>query len=249
MKPKRFRKQVPRTYLWCDDSVEKMFMLRYKSALASRFESKNNYGKRVAYVMLATKLSVSMEREFTAKQVQDKLAKMKSEWSLSKPSLASPTGNATKPPQPMHFDVMLEYWGDKIGYKRESLMSTDDVSEDDSLQNSTDMIGDAVDLSFVADDDDAKEIKIEMAEEPSKKKQKKSSRDAKAKSQSESLEAGFNAIKEGLMFLGTSMSQQPQVQPAPGATLDDVLIAIKSQSDTMTQLLSHLVAQKENKNA
>ncbi|RHZ39690.1 hypothetical protein DYB26_014751, partial [Aphanomyces astaci] len=137
MKPKRFRKQVPRTYLWCDDSVEKMFMLRYKSALASRFESKNNYGKRVAYVMLATKLSVSMEREFTAKQVQDKLAKMKSEWSLSKPSLASPTRNETKPPQPMHFDVMLEYWGDKIGYKRESLMSTDDVSEDDSLQNST----------------------------------------------------------------------------------------------------------------
>ncbi|ETV78477.1 hypothetical protein H257_08000 [Aphanomyces astaci] len=179
MKPKRFRKQVPRTYLWCDDSVEKMFMLRYTSALAPRFESKNNYGKGVAYVMLATELSVSMEREFTAKQVQDK----------------------------------------------------------------------AVDSSFVADDDDAKEIKIEMAEEPSKKKQKKSSRDAKAKSQSESLEAGFNAIKEGLMFLGTSMSQQPQVQPAPGATLDDVLIAIKSQSDTMTQLLSHLVAQKGNKDA
>ncbi|RHY69761.1 hypothetical protein DYB34_012902 [Aphanomyces astaci] len=143
MKPKRFRKQVPRTYLWCDDSVEKMFMLRYKSALAPRFESKNNYGKRVAYVMLATELSVSMEREFTAKQVQDKVR---------------------------HFMF-------------------------------------------------------------------------------KSLEAGFNAIKEGLMFLGTSMSQQPQVQPAPGATLDDVLIAIKSQSDTMTQLLSHLVAQKENKNA
>ncbi|KAF0706623.1 hypothetical protein AaE_014022 [Aphanomyces astaci] len=203
MKPKRFRKQVPRTYLWFDDSVEKMFMLRYKSALAPRFESKNNYGKRVAYVMLATELSVSMEREFTAKQVQDKLAKMKSEWSLSKPRLARPTGNATKPPQPMHFDVILEYWGEEI----------------------------------------------EMAEEPSKKKQKKSSRDAKAKSQSESLEAGFNAIKEGLMFLGTSMSQQPQVQPAPGATLDDVLIAILSQSDTMTQLLSHLVAQKGNKNA
>ncbi|ETV66228.1 hypothetical protein H257_17270 [Aphanomyces astaci] len=162
MKPKRFRKQVPRTYLWCDDSVEKMFMLRYKSALAPRFESKNNYGKREAYV----------------------LAKMKSEWSLSKPSLASPTGNATKPPQPIHFDAMLEYWGDKIGYKRESLMSTDDISEGDSLQNST----------------------------------------------------------------GTSMPQQPQVQPALGTTLDNGLIAIKSQSDTMTQLLSHLVAEKGNKN-
>ncbi|RHZ00282.1 hypothetical protein DYB31_015905, partial [Aphanomyces astaci] len=53
--------------------VEAMFKLRYKSALASRFDSKNNYGKRVAYVMLATELSVVMQREFTAKQVQDKV--------------------------------------------------------------------------------------------------------------------------------------------------------------------------------
>ncbi|ETV78284.1 hypothetical protein H257_07876 [Aphanomyces astaci] len=32
-----------------------------------------NYGKRVAYVMLAAELSVEMQREFTAKQVQDKI--------------------------------------------------------------------------------------------------------------------------------------------------------------------------------
>ncbi|RHZ26639.1 hypothetical protein DYB37_013698, partial [Aphanomyces astaci] len=58
--------------LWCDRSVATLFSLRYNSPLASRFDSKNNSGKRVAYVMLAVELSVEMQREFVAKQVQDK---------------------------------------------------------------------------------------------------------------------------------------------------------------------------------
>ncbi|KAF0750648.1 hypothetical protein AaE_006635 [Aphanomyces astaci] len=108
-----------------------MFKLRYKSALASRFDSKNNYGKRVAYVMLATELSVVMQREFTAKQVQDKLAKMKTEWSLSKPTLPAPTGNSPRALLPLHYDVMLDYWGEKAGFRRESLISTDDTSDEE----------------------------------------------------------------------------------------------------------------------
>ncbi|RHY77162.1 hypothetical protein DYB34_010311 [Aphanomyces astaci] len=134
--------------LWCDRSVATLFSLRYNSPLASRFDSKNNSGKRVAYVMLAAVLSVEMQREFVAKQVQDK-------------------------------------------------------------------------------------------------KQKKNNVEKKPKDAAASLEAGFNSIKEGLMFLGSSLSGV-QPQAAPGATLDDVLTAIKAQSDTMTQLLAHLVAQKKD---
>ncbi|KAF0748214.1 hypothetical protein AaE_007426, partial [Aphanomyces astaci] len=133
-KPKKMRPQVQRSYLWCDASVERMFELRYKSDMATRFDSKNNYGKRVAYVMLATELSLSMQREFTSKQVQDKFAKMKTEWSISKPSLPSPTGNCALQPVPMHYDVMLEYWGEKAGYQREALMSTDDISDDENAE-------------------------------------------------------------------------------------------------------------------
>ncbi|ETV78742.1 hypothetical protein H257_07585 [Aphanomyces astaci] len=201
--------------------AKKQFSLRYNSRLASRFDSKNNSGKRVAYVMLAAELSVEMQREFVAKQVQDKFAKMKTEWSVSKPSLPSPTGNLSKAQLPMHYDIMLEYWGTKVGNKRESLMSTDDCIEDDNVV-------------VLDDEEDDVEIKTE---EPQKKKQKKNNVEKKPKDAAASLEAGFNSIKEGLMFLGSSMSGV-QPQATPGATLYDVLTAIKAQSDTMTQLLA-----------
>ncbi|ETV75296.1 hypothetical protein H257_10479 [Aphanomyces astaci] len=207
---KRAKKQVPRGMLWCDRSVATLFSLRYNSPLASRFDSKNNSGKRVAYVMLAVELSIEMQREFVAKQVQDKFAKMKTEWSVSKTSLPSPTGNLSKPQLPMHYDIMLEYWGTKAGFKRESLMSTDDCIEDDKVV-----------------------------------KQKKNNVEKKPKDSAASLEAGFNSIKERLMFLGSSLSDV-QAQAAPGATLDDVFTAIKAQSDTMTQHLAHLAAQKKD---
>ncbi|KAF0730150.1 hypothetical protein AaE_002782, partial [Aphanomyces astaci] len=93
---------------------------------------------------------------------------------------------------------------------------------------------------FETESDNTPEIK---SEGPQQKKAKKNSPDKKTKSHSESLESGFNAIKEGLMFLGTSMAQPPPAQPAQGATLDDVLAAIKSQSDTMAQLVAFMVAQ------
>ncbi|KAF0749163.1 hypothetical protein AaE_007117, partial [Aphanomyces astaci] len=97
---------------------------------------------------------------------------------------------------------------------------------------------------------DVPEIKPEgpkqsKTEGPQRKKAKKSSPDKKSKSNSEYLESGFNAIKGGLMFSGTSMAQQPPAQTAQGSTLDDVLDAIKAQSDTMAQLVAIMVAQKK----
>ncbi|ETV74071.1 hypothetical protein H257_11382 [Aphanomyces astaci] len=94
---------------------------------------------------------------------------------------------------------------------------------------------------------DAPEIKTEgpkqsKTEGPQRKKAKKGSPNKKSKSNSESLESGYNAIKEGLMFLGTSMVQQPPAQTAQRATLDYVLDAIKAQSDTMAQLVAIMVA-------
>ncbi|KAG9399279.1 hypothetical protein AC1031_012233 [Aphanomyces cochlioides] len=126
-KPAKRRKasKQPRS-IWSDESVHRLFELRFKSHISQRFMSKNNSGKRVAYVMLAAELSVDMQSEFTPKQAQDKLAKMKVEWSVSNPSLAQPTGHSARPPQPQHFDIMMEFWGSKVGYQRESLLTTDD---------------------------------------------------------------------------------------------------------------------------
>ncbi|RHY98556.1 hypothetical protein DYB35_010960 [Aphanomyces astaci] len=78
-------------------------------------------------------------------------------------------------------------------------------------------------------------------------RRKKRAKVTKASSQGEALEAGFLAIKEGLIHLGTSLSAatpSPPPPPASSATLDDVLRAIQGQSDTMAQLLAHLVARK-----
>ncbi|ETV74818.1 hypothetical protein H257_10879 [Aphanomyces astaci] len=228
-----------------------MFKLRYKSALASRFDSKNNYGKRVAYVMLATELSVVMQREFTAKQVQDKLAKMKTEWSLSKPTLPAPTGNSPQTLLPLDYDVMLDYWGEKAGFRRESLMSTDDVSDEEISTDKNDNNPDNASLS------DDERYAGEKAQQPEQNKIKTNGKSKKTTSPSESLEAGFTAIKEGLMFLGSAMAQQtpshqvmaaaptPATQTISVTTLDDVLSTIKAQSDTMSQVLSHLIAKKD----
>ncbi|ETW05277.1 hypothetical protein H310_04235 [Aphanomyces invadans] len=110
--------------------------------------------------MLATELSVAMKREFTAKQVQDKLAKMKTEWSLSKPSLAAPTGNTPLALEPLHYEVMLEYWGEKVGFQRESLMSTDDVCDDDNSETKQD---------HSSNDDEESAVVDEGAQEPKQK--------------------------------------------------------------------------------
>ncbi|ETV66999.1 hypothetical protein H257_16690 [Aphanomyces astaci] len=77
------------------------------------------------------------------------------------------------------------------------------------------------------------------------KSQEKKTNPSKSKSHSEALEAVFMVIKDGLIHLGSSLSAAPNPQPTPptGATLDDVLQAIQSQ--TIAQLVAHLNAQKE----
>ncbi|ETV71279.1 hypothetical protein H257_13417 [Aphanomyces astaci] len=102
------KRQVPRGMLWCDRSVDTLFSLWYNSPLVSRFDSKNNSGKRVAYVMLVPELSVVNSSQSRCKTRC--FAKMKSEWSASKPSLPSPTGTLSKAQLPMHYGIMLEYW-------------------------------------------------------------------------------------------------------------------------------------------
>ncbi|ETV88746.1 hypothetical protein H257_00260 [Aphanomyces astaci] len=63
--------------------------------------------------MLAAELSVAMDNEYSV--AQDK--------ALSNPSK---TGNAPSAPLPLHYDAMLEYWSDKNGFRKESLMSTNE---------------------------------------------------------------------------------------------------------------------------
>ncbi|KAF0707564.1 hypothetical protein AaE_013548 [Aphanomyces astaci] len=215
-------KQEASPTLWSDTSIAKLFSLRYKSSLAARFDSKNNAGKRVAYVMLAAELSLAMEREYTVLQIQDKLAKLKTAWSTSKPTLPGPTGNEAKQAPPQYYDIMLEYWGDKVGFQRESLMSTDDV-----------------------DKEEPKILDVDSADEKPATKRAKREANPPARRQGDALEAGFNAIKEGLVFLGTSLNsaQQPVSSASTGvtgATLDDVVRALNVQSATMEKLLAHL---------
>ncbi|KAF0717168.1 Aste57867_2459 [Aphanomyces stellatus] len=125
--------------------------------------------------MLTADLSATMQREFTAKQIQEKMSSMKADWATSNPSLPSPTGNLPKVPYPAHYDVMLEYWGSKVGYQRESLMSTDDVEQT------------TLDLESDATEDIDKD---EPTQQQNKRQKKKS-----GKSHSEAIEAGFNAMK------------------------------------------------------
>ncbi|KAH9097042.1 hypothetical protein Ae201684P_011771 [Aphanomyces euteiches] len=239
-KTKRPRKASPS--MWCDASVAKLFSLRYNSHISDRFNCKNNAEKRVAYLMLASELSVAMEREFTVGQIQDMLSKMRASWALSKPSNPKPTGNLPAPPPPLHYEIMEEYWGSKLGLQRDSLMTTDGV-DDTELEEQ----------SYRMEKESTKEYSDESSFEihqPTQKKIKKSSRDGKAKSQGDSLEAGFNAIKEGLVFLGSSFAAA-QAAPATtnpsSATLDDVMSAIKTQNETLTKLLNHLISEKSNK--
>ncbi|KAG9409261.1 hypothetical protein AC1031_019512 [Aphanomyces cochlioides] len=90
--PKGLRLKDELPLFWCNTSVGKLIELRYKSPLASLFDSKNNNQKKLAYASLAAELSVAMDRTVTSKQIQDKFARMKSECSTSKPFTPMPTG-------------------------------------------------------------------------------------------------------------------------------------------------------------
>ncbi|ETW01381.1 hypothetical protein, variant [Aphanomyces invadans] len=154
---------------------------------------------------------------------------------MTKPSNPSDTGNGPLAPLPPHYDIMLEFWGAKKGFQRESLMSTDAIIVDGA--NSSD----ETQLKRENGSDDDSDI------DKPQERRKKRAKTTKATSQGEALEAGFLAIKEGLIHLGTSLSTAtptPPPPPASGATLDDVLRAIQGQSDTMAQLLAHLVSRK-----
>ncbi|KAG9404993.1 hypothetical protein AC1031_004096 [Aphanomyces cochlioides] len=86
----------------------------------------------MAYILLASEMTIALKRSFDSKQVQDKvLSKMKADWAMSNPSLPAQTGNDAKGIQPAYFDIMMEYWSDKKGYQREPLFSTDDPNDDD----------------------------------------------------------------------------------------------------------------------
>ncbi|KAG9415750.1 hypothetical protein AC1031_000128 [Aphanomyces cochlioides] len=221
-RPKKTKvKLADRTGLWCDNSVAKLFQLRYKSDLASRFNSKNNADKKVAYIMLAAELSLSMTKEFSVAQVQDKFQKLKTAWSSSNPTLPTPTGNLPKLPPPQHFDLMMEYWGSKfkreIGHSDRKIISCDSIKVEKT------------------------EIVIESDEDRPQKRKKKNQQ-AKTKNSSDALEADFNAIKDGLVFLGSSLAAtNAPAEPKTGATMDDVLSAITKQNETLTKLLDHLV--------
>ncbi|ETV87890.1 hypothetical protein H257_01305 [Aphanomyces astaci] len=171
-------------------------------------------------VMLAAELSVSMEQDDSVAQIQDK---------------SQPAGNAAFLPLSLHYDVMLEYCSAKKGYQRESLMSTD--VRDDKRNDCSDVI----------DVKDEHDLKDQSDDETSYERRKKRSKVVKPKSHSEALEAGFLALKDGLIHLGTSLASAPTARlvPTTGATMDDVLLAIQGQSAMMAQLLAHLVAQKE----
>ncbi|ETV89886.1 hypothetical protein H310_15274 [Aphanomyces invadans] len=173
---------------------------------------------------------MSTEKEFSVAQVQDKFLKMKAAWALTKTWSSSKTGNGPASALPLHYDVMMEFWSDKKGFQRYSLMSTDEALVEPKNEIKQEQ-----------------ELKSDSETDKSFTRPPKTIKAAKPKSYSEALDAGLMATKDGLIHLGTSMAatQAPAPAPPSGATLDDVLRAIQGQSDTMAQLLNHLVAQKD----
>ncbi|KAG9411267.1 hypothetical protein AC1031_016906 [Aphanomyces cochlioides] len=211
--------------VWCNESVASLFFLRYRSHLKQSFESKNNHTKKVAFEILAAELSAEMRREFSAKQCQDKFARMKAEWSVSKPTFPAPTGNDELPPQPLHYEIMQEYWGTKLGFQREYLMATDDCSDAEVA---------SVGLESSESEKNISNERVKRMNDTtiSNRERKKAKRE--------------HVKNEGLIFLGQSIAsvqtQQPTPQPQHNEdTLREILQAVQAQATTMAQLLNHLV--------
>ncbi|RLO12394.1 hypothetical protein DYB28_014389, partial [Aphanomyces astaci] len=192
-KEKKASSETKRSVRWCDESVATLFRLRYDSHLAKRFESKNNAEKKTAYVMLAAELSVAMESDYTVAQVQDKPSNP-SDW------------DAPLAPLSPHYDIMLEFWVSKKGYQRESLMSTYAI-----IADGTNALDEAQVKREHSSDDD-----YDSDKPPERRK--KRAKVTRASSQGEALEAGFLAIKEGLIHLGTSLSAATPSPPPPPAS-------------------------------
>ncbi|KAG9399539.1 hypothetical protein AC1031_011935 [Aphanomyces cochlioides] len=155
---------------------------------------------------------------------------------LLTPKKQKPTGNDVLEPLPVYYDLMEEYWGSKLGYRRESLLSTDETITCDS---STEEVIDSYDQSL-----DTQGRKIELQDKKPEKQEKISFSRQKAPSNSAAIESGLFAIKDGLIALGNSIQNQnhaaPPMQAPSGASLDDVLAAIQSQSNSMMVLVQSI---------
>ncbi|CAK4670427.1 unnamed protein product, partial [Aphanomyces euteiches] len=188
--------------------------------------------------MVASELSIEMKRLYTAKQVKDKWAKMKSEWSKSKPNAPKQTGNEFSRLMPAHYDLMLEYWGNRVGYRRDSLKTTEVAIEDgengnDGIMQEFDEVSSGSDLDASGDmkgkkdADGHHDLKRRGFTET-----RESKRIAKARTQADAIESGLFAIKDGLVSLGQSVGSKTDNE-ANNATLNQVLEAIQEQSAAM----------------
>ncbi|KDO32348.1 hypothetical protein SPRG_02826 [Saprolegnia parasitica CBS 223.65] len=249
--PQIFKKQIVKEapVVWCDESISKLFELRYKSELAKKFNSRNNMQKNYAGECLAAELSVLMGRTFTVRQINNKFARMRTAWSTFKPSNPAETGSDPRPTNPpSHYDLMLEYWLEKPGMQRETLASTDDVPDTGSSDDDDD--GQSV---VVLDDDSDQESA------PARKKHKTLSDKGKANDRTgtkkpmalgDAIAVGFSELKEGLVAMSEALAR-PQIQqaapqgaPQGTASIDDVLRAIKTQSDLMMQMIAAIAAKQ-----
>ncbi|KAG9408728.1 hypothetical protein AC1031_020572 [Aphanomyces cochlioides] len=113
--------------LWCDTSVELLLRLRFRE-MDQRFTSaKSTQMKNDAYAMLAAELSTAMQREYDHNQVQKKLHQLRKMWFHPKYRATGNGRNVRSKPQ--YFDIMFEYWGSKLGYSQETLLSSDQPNE------------------------------------------------------------------------------------------------------------------------
>ena len=140
---------------------------------------------------------------------------MKSEWSKSKPNAPKQTGNEFSRLMPAHYDLMLEFWGNKVGYRRDSLMTTE--TDFDDGENNIDTVvqdgGESV-SSLELDDIGGMSIqsiyiltnllveeKMEAPRAVDNKKRvfthsKESKRGVKPRTQADAIESGLFAIKD-----------------------------------------------------
>ncbi|KAH9179413.1 hypothetical protein AeNC1_017319, partial [Aphanomyces euteiches] len=181
-----------------------------------------------------------MKRLYTAKQVKDKWAKMKSEWSKSKPNAPKQTGNEFSRLMPAHYDLMLEYWGiesDIVVILSRRLKLPLRMAKmfwvglgrfrRHEYVYQTVYIVIYYALEGKKDADGHHDLKRRGFTET-----RESKRIAKARTQADAIESGLFAIKDGLVSLGQSVGSKTDNE-ANNATLNQVLEAIQEQSAAM----------------
>ncbi|KAG9399422.1 hypothetical protein AC1031_011813 [Aphanomyces cochlioides] len=147
---------------------------------------------------------------------------------------------------------MMEYWGDKAGNQRTSLLTSDTVSDDG--QPSSDNENDEDIASEVGSSTSESQMHGHRAKRRADfKKDETSAKKTKSKTQADALELGLNAVKEGLVALGNSIASTSNQHNHNEVSLKDVLAAIqdqseafKQQSQVMNALLKHLLDKENN---